>query len=511
MDRDQQAAWHRLAPPLGLNGSHLLEYSDTLLGDTMLIDTRGTGKRASQISARDVAERLGEIEMIPVGRIDVDADRIPGRLRHHQADQDPWKHAPAHPATDPDSPYARHVPVPGDLRKPLVIGGDPETGAPLRLTLWDEDEGAKVVLVVAKKGSGKTVLMNCVKEGITRCADARLIQVNLSKPREDRRWAPLAAATPSAWAPTRRGGPGGSCGGSTPRSCHVRGPGAGHVQSGAHPGPPLLVVMIDEVDAAAKDPECKQLLADIASKCRSEGIALIIAGQRATVSWIGGADLRANVDIAVLGRFSRPSEARHATGAEADLPDMGAYGEGAPGVFLVTELGGGGDYDRGRVFKLSEPRDIDAIVAARLAGIRPYVPGAGKAAEAWATIDGDDGEDQAPAPAPGPGRPGAGRADRRGAGTAPPRARRAGRRPGRARRHARHRAGPSSIGSTPRTCPATGARRSWRCSPRRAGRRPGRPPRRSAAATWPSPASCTSGRPRGGPTSAAADPAVAGT
>ena len=56
---------------LGLHGSHLLEYDETLLGDTMLIDTRGTGKRASQVSARDVAERLGELEMIPAGRIDV--------------------------------------------------------------------------------------------------------------------------------------------------------------------------------------------------------------------------------------------------------------------------------------------------------------------------------------------------------------------------------------------------------------------------------------------------------
>jgi DNA segregation ATPase FtsK/SpoIIIE-like protein len=41
--------------------------------------------------------------------------------------------------------------------------------------------------------------------------------------------------------------------------------------------------MIDEVDAVASDPECKALLAKIASKCRSEGVALIIAGQRATV------------------------------------------------------------------------------------------------------------------------------------------------------------------------------------------------------------------------------------
>ncbi len=53
---------------------------------------------------------------------------------------------------------------------------------------------------------------------------------------------------------------------------------------------------------------------------------------------------------------------------------MGEYGEGRPGVFLITELGGGGGYERGRVFKLDDPADIDAIVARRAAGRRPYVP-----------------------------------------------------------------------------------------------------------------------------------------
>src|SRR5260370_3719497 len=158
------------------------------------------------------------------------------------------------------------------------------------------------------------------------------------------------------------------------------------------PGTPLLTVVIDEIDAVAADPECRALLAKIASKCRSEAVALIIAGQRATVQWMGGGDLRANVDIAVLGRFARAAEARKATGEEVDMPDMGAYGEGHPGVFLVTELGGGGGYDRGRVFKLSEPDQLDRIVAGRLARQRPYIPQCGFAppaiAKLWAQITG---------------------------------------------------------------------------------------------------------------------------
>ena len=74
----QKAAWHALAPRLGLQGSHLLSEEETLLGDTRLIDVRGTGKRASHLASADLAERIGEIEMIPAGRIDVTQDRIPG-------------------------------------------------------------------------------------------------------------------------------------------------------------------------------------------------------------------------------------------------------------------------------------------------------------------------------------------------------------------------------------------------------------------------------------------------
>jgi hypothetical protein len=115
---------------------------------------------------------------------------------------------------------------------------------------------------------------------------------------------------------------------------------------------------------------------------------------------MGGGDLRANVDIAVLGRFARPGEARKLTGEEIDVPDMGQYGEGHPGVWLVTELGGGGGYDRGRVFKLSEPDQIDRIVADRLARQRPYIPepGFARMAKLWAQITGAMPEDAASGP-----------------------------------------------------------------------------------------------------------------
>lgn len=387
-DIARKTAWHRLAALLGLKGSHLLSQHDTLLGETWLIDTTGTGKLASSFHLRHIAERLGEIEMIPVGRIDIDLDYLPGRIRITIRRRDPWAHPLMHPAAHPDSPFAKYVEEPATCRKPLVIGGDPETGAPLLLPLWDEDEGGKVIMITAKKGSGKTVLLSCISERITACTDAELIQVNLGKHREDRRWAPLAAANALgrdeigrarralAWVVA---------------AIEERSKSGDDSKVQPSPQTRLLVVKVDEVDQVARDAICKQLLSDIASKCRSEGAALIISGQRATAQWVGGADLRANVDIAVLGRFSRPSEAKKATGDDIDLPDMGSYGEGKPGVWMVYELGGGGDYSRGRVFKLEDPREIDAIVARRLQTRRRYIPEPALAvlSQLWDQVTGD--------------------------------------------------------------------------------------------------------------------------
>lgn len=90
------------------------------------------------------------------------------------------------------------------------------------------------------------------------------------------------------------------------------------------------MVKIDEVDVVAADPVCTILLQRIASKCRSECVALIVAGQRATARWMGGADLQANVDIALLGRFARAAEARHATSDGVTCPTWAATAKAAP-------------------------------------------------------------------------------------------------------------------------------------------------------------------------------------
>lgn len=131
-----------------------------------------------------------------------------------------------------------------------------------------------------------------------------------------------------------------------------------------------------------------------------------MAGQRATAIWMGGADVRANIDIAVWGKFTRSGEARHVAGDGYELPDMGDYGEGASGVFGVTEMPPTGEFAKGRTFVLDDLDDIDRIVTTRLESRTPHVlePALAGLAEAWASItstDPGDGEEDVPDAAPG--------------------------------------------------------------------------------------------------------------
>ncbi len=409
---ERKAGWHRRAHALGLDGSHLLHWQETrldektLLGERMLVDTRGTGKRASALaSGTGLAELIAEHELLPRGRVDVTPDRMAGRMWITIRRADPWAKPIPHPLTVTDSPYARYVPYPATIREPLTIGIDPETGAPLQVRLWDK-KGGKVVLVAGKKDAGKTVLLNNLRSGVTACPDAILLQVNLAKALQEEHWSPLAAVTAVlATGKARR------------TLLFTRDAVRARTRSGRRtpvhqptPHEPLIVLFIDEVDAAAiidQDPETgERLLAAIASKCRSEGVALVVAGQRATAIWMGGADVRANIDIAVWGKFARSGEARHVAGDGYELPDMGDYGEGASGVFGVTEMPPTGEFARGRTFVLDDLDDIDRIVAARLESRTPYVlePALAGLAGAWASITGTDpgsGGEDVPAAAPG--------------------------------------------------------------------------------------------------------------
>lgn len=216
-----------------------------------------------------------------------------------------------------------------------------------------------------------TVVQNCLRERITAAEDALLFDINVSKALEDAEWAPacdLAAVGSGerkrALAILRIGRAIIDWRGAQPRDTAVFQP---------TPQAPLVVINIDEIDALLSPGDalaaaCKRDLAYIASKDRSEAVALMIAGQRATADWLGGADVRANIDLACVGKVGRAGEARHAGDAALSLPDIGAYGEGHAGVWGIVEIGG--TPQLGRTFNLESPLDIRRLAHER-AGSQP--------------------------------------------------------------------------------------------------------------------------------------------
>jgi hypothetical protein len=416
LDIARKTEWHKFAAIIGLRGSHLLKFEETYLGDRRLVDTRGTGRRASALAGKEIAEHIAELEMLPKGRVDVYPDSVAGRLWIDVRRTDPWRRPVMHPAAggrlDPAAEFAEYVPGKATIREPQTIGIDPDTGAPLQVVLWDPRDGAKVISVIAKKGGGKTVLLDNLTERITACDDAVLLQVNLSKALEDKWWAPLAAAS--------------ALDGDAPRALMIldfldraiiERPRAGRTTRVHQPTPdaPLYVVKIDEIDAVAGIPEAKPILQRIASKCRSEGFALIMAGQRGTAQWTGGGDVQSQVDIAIWGKFARDSRERgHVAGADANLPSMSEYGEGHPGVFGVTDLPPTGDYGKGRTFYWGESSaGIRSLIAARAKTRRPHrlEPALRGLQPLWDAITSpgpddsygyDDGDAGAPQGPPGP-------------------------------------------------------------------------------------------------------------
>ncbi len=359
--RTARADWLSDSRRWGLGGSHLLHHERTRLGERMIADVKGTGKRASQFAGSDVAERIAEERNLPPSRVQVKPHRLAGRIEISIRELDPWANPVTHPVlcADPEITLA----VPCTVRRPVEVGQDPETGRVLLLPLWDE-RGGKNISIVGQKGAGKTVMLNCVSERVTAASDALMVRVNLSIKglAEARRWGP---------------------------ACHLTAFGR-HQQSRAlrvlrtvskiiewrsqqhyetdvfvpSPGDPEIVVIMDEIDSAAQVPAIRQQMEDIASKGREYGVTLIRAGQRGTAEWTGGGNVRANDDVFCIGMVNRRGEAMHAAGdLGLSMPDMATYGEGHGGVWAIAETGG--NQDVGRTFMLKDPPDIARIVAER--------------------------------------------------------------------------------------------------------------------------------------------------
>src|SRR6185437_9326820 len=113
----------------GLSRTHLLDWEPTRLGEKYTVDVRGSGRRASQIVHSDVAERIAEDELLPPSRVRIRRHRLAGRVEISVRHIDPWAKPIPHPvlAEDPEIDLSGSY----SIRRPAVVGQDPETGTPL--------------------------------------------------------------------------------------------------------------------------------------------------------------------------------------------------------------------------------------------------------------------------------------------------------------------------------------------------------------------------------------------
>ena len=366
----RKAEWHRVAHLIGLGDFHLQKVTPTLLGEELLLTSAPGSDLASRVARNGdaIAEKYAHLEGLPYGRVDISTTEFPGQLIIGIRRVDPSvKGIVYHPLTTPwpspePSPYAGWFPAGATIRDPVPVGIIPETGEPMTVTLFDEI-GAKAIGVHGATGSGKSTLLNDVRERVTAMTDAALVQLNGAHMGDELTWEPLAAATacgPAAsdeevrdkilavleWAQQLV----------TERSATLAE--TGHSVFQPTPEDPAIVLMVDEVDeVVASVPGSGAILEFLASKQRKSAVCLILATQRATQKQTGGGMVRANLSQVVIGNTNRATESRHATGAEAEIPDISEYSRGRKGYFQIWDPQAKEITARGRTFLLGVPPD----------------------------------------------------------------------------------------------------------------------------------------------------------
>ena len=393
--RDEAAAeladkkrWHEILPRIGLGGWHVQWRRDTLIGEERLITTSPENALATRIAGNSsgIAEKLAHILGLPYGRIDVVTTEFPGQLIIGIRTVDlSVRDAAYHPMTDPwpdkdVSPFAAWFPPVASIRTPITWGFCPEDGSPLTLTLVSEI-GGRAVGVIGMTGSGKSNVLNDVREGITRCPDARMMQFNGAHMGDETVWEPLSALTicgPVATDETVRSKIGealdAACLLVTQRTATLAE--TGHSTFQPTEDDPAVCIIIDEVNEVVKHvPGAGRALEFLAGKQRKAAVGLVLATQRAVISALGGGGVRANMSEVLVGKVARASESRHATGAESEIPDIREYSKGAPGYFQRWDPHSGTIAGRGRAFLLGKAPDelayMKRIVAARQ-GLRDW-------------------------------------------------------------------------------------------------------------------------------------------
>jgi hypothetical protein len=376
-----KALWHQILHRIGLDGWHVQERTETLIGEERLLTTSPENALASRIASASggIAEKLAHILGLPYGRIDITTTDFPGQLVISIRTVDVSGLAAAyHPFTMPwpgkePSPYSALFPEADTIRNPVTWGFSPEDGSPLTVTLLSEI-GGRLIGAYGATGSGKSNVLNVIREHVTRCPDARLVQVNGAHMGDELCWEPVAAYTACgsareeavrndidavlSWL----------CAEVTHRSATLAETGYSTFQP--TPENPAIVAIIDEADEVVKRvPGAKEALEFLASKQRKSAVCLILATQRATVREVGGGMVRANMGAILGGNVERAGESRLMTGAESEIPDIREFSKGEPGYFQIWNPRAARLEGRGRSFLLGvHPEElayVKRLVAAR--------------------------------------------------------------------------------------------------------------------------------------------------
>jgi len=374
--------WHQILPRIGLDGWHLQWRRITNLGEERLITTSPENALATRIAASSgaIAEKLAHILGLPYGRIDFTTTEFPGELIIGIRTVDlAVRDAAYHPMTTPwpdaePSPFADWFGETASIRDRMIWGFSPEDGSPLDLTLVSEI-GGRAVGVMGATGSGKSNVLNDAREFITRCTDARMVQLNGAHMGDELTWEPLSALTlcgPVATDEQVRSNIGEAlaalCLLVTNRSATLAE--TGHSTFQPTGDDPAVGIVIDEVDEiVAHVPGAGKALDFLASKQRKSAVFLLLATQRFVIAALGGGMVRANMSEVLIGMVNRATESRHASGAEKEIPDIREYARGAPGYFQRWDPHSGTVTGRGRAFLLGKPPDeltyIKRLVTAR--------------------------------------------------------------------------------------------------------------------------------------------------
>ena len=378
--------WHEILPRAGLGGWHVQWRRATNLGEERLITTSPENALATRIAGNSsgIAEKLAHIlGDLPYGRIDLATTEFPGELIIGIRTVDlSVRDAAYHPMTVPwpdtePSPFTGWFPGTASIREHAIWGFSPEDGSPLTLELFSAI-GGRAVGVIGMTGSGKSNLLNDVREFITRCTDARMVQLNGAHMGDELTWEPLSALTlcgPVQTDEEVRSKIGEAlaalCLLVTNRSATLAE--TGHSTFQPTPEDPAVAVIVDEVDEIVKHvPGAGQALEFLASKQRKSAVCLLLATQRAVISALGGGAVRANMSEVLIGTVARATESRHATGAETEIPDIRDYSKGAPGYFQRWDPHSKTVTGRGRAFLLGKPPEELAYIK-RLVAVRRHL------------------------------------------------------------------------------------------------------------------------------------------